>query len=106
MGIGTSGAHLGSNPDGFHDFLRRCLVPLGGVGMVPNAIRTLCNVRYGHSDQLFGLRGKRPLRKHGLTECLESLGRFGGQTSSLLDEFTCHRRVDLFLLGDQSKLLS
>jgi hypothetical protein len=75
----TSGTHFGSNPNGFHDFFRRSVVPLGDAGMTADAIRTLCHVCHGHGDQLLGLRGKRPFGKHALTESLESLGRFRGQ---------------------------
>jgi hypothetical protein len=74
--------------------------------MPANAVRALGHVRHGHGDQLFRSHRERPVGKYALTERFEGLGRLGGQALALLGAFPGRRRVNLFLLGQDSRLLS
>ena len=62
-------------------------------------------MRHGDGDQLLGLCRERPVSKHALTERPESVGWFGRQILALLGEFLRHQRINLFLIGHDSKHL-
>ena len=68
MGIGPAGAHLGGDPDGFHDLFRCRTFPDRTPGVPLNAVGTLGHVGDGNRDQLFGFAGKRAISEDGFAE--------------------------------------
>lgn len=86
MCVGAASPHLSGNPDCLHDLLFRSSRLECGTGMSANAVRTLSHMRHRHGDQLLSLRRKCSISKHAPTESLESLGRSGSQTLSLLGD--------------------
>jgi hypothetical protein len=59
MSVGASGAHLGGDPNCFHELLSRCTVAQRRLGVPLDAVWALCDVRDGYGDDLLGLRGQR-----------------------------------------------
>ena len=72
MGIGTTCAHLGSDPDCLHDLCLARLVAQCRLGMALDAIGALRDMCDRHGDQLFGLLIQCSLGKDGLTEMVLS----------------------------------
>ena len=71
--VGTSGAHLGGDPDRFHDLFRCGAVPRRGPGMAADAVGTLRDVCDSHRDELFRFRRQRSFRKYRLPEGVKGL---------------------------------
>lgn len=75
MGIGTAGAHFRGDPDRFHQFLLGGAVPQRGLGMAPNAVWALGDMRNRDSNDLLHFCLQRTIRKDLLAKGLK--GRVG-----------------------------
>jgi hypothetical protein len=64
MGVGAAGAHLGRDPDRFHQLLARGARTQGRLGMALDAIGALRDVRDGDRDELLCLARKGAVREH------------------------------------------
>ena len=73
MRVSAAGAHLGRDPDRFHQFLRRRPRAQRRLGMAANAVGTLRGVRDGHGDELLGLLRQGAVGEDGLAEGLEGV---------------------------------
>ena len=71
MGIGAAGAHLGRDPDRFHQLLARGARTQGRLGVALNAIGALRDMRDGDRDELLCLARKGAVREYLLAEGLE-----------------------------------
>jgi hypothetical protein len=61
MSVGAPSLHLGGDPNCFHELLWRCTVAQRRLGVSLDAVWALRDVRDCDGDDLFGLRGQRPL---------------------------------------------
>jgi hypothetical protein len=58
VGVSAAGPHLCGDPNGLHQLLWRGPVAQRGLGVTRDAIRALCDVGDGYSNQLFVLAGR------------------------------------------------
>jgi len=75
--IGCARTHFGCNPDRFHDLLGARSVAQRRLGMAPDAVGALRDMRRGNCNELFGLGGQRSFCEHALTEAREGFVNIG-----------------------------
>src|SRR5574338_1315524 len=71
MRVRTACAHLGGDPDRFHDLLLGRARFQRGPGVALDAVGTLRGVRHRHRDQLLGDARQRTVREYRAAEILE-----------------------------------
>lgn len=88
MGIGTTGPHLGCDPNCLHQLLARGALEERGLGVSLDAVGTLRHMGHCNRNQLLGLRRQRAVGKHLAAEGLESFFGLRRKVSTLFGKFT------------------
>src|SRR3546814_16784058 len=84
MGVSAARPHLGSHPDGFHDFLLFVALFYGKLGMALDAIREMGNMRHSNSNKLLGLLRQGVFGEFGTAKGLSCSLYFGCKLSPLV----------------------
>ena len=81
-------------PDGFHDLLIARARPAGQLGVAPDAVRALGDVRGGDRDQLLGLGGQGAVGEHLPAERVERMVDRRGELTAAVTDLAGGRRID------------